>query len=398
MRVTESGRRGTVVPLTAVVMIVLLGMVAFAVDVGLMCWTKAELQNAADAGALAGAAKLIRPQVPGSQSQDAAAVQVIAEAKAEAQRFVGYHRAGGVGLTLPAQDVVVGYEAASSRGDVPAWGSGQPYPNAVQVTTRRGQEANGPVGLFFAPALGIKTWSGGATAVAYFKPGNAGVTGFTTTKAPLPKLLPITIDVNFWNTFLATGKSPDGTVHDVFTAKLPTSQQQPPANVSAGGDGVPEFQDGYPNNNSPGNFGLINLRLTNPQNDMPAFSNWILNGPSASDLDSFGASGYQATPAAPVDVKGGPGLKSSLQPDFQAIIGETRAVPLFSSYSGNGSNTFYKVVGFAAVTVVKATGRGSNLEVVLQPMILINPNATTQPGAQTVNGFIYPSTPISLTR
>ena len=50
-------------PLVAVLMVVLLGMVAFAVDVGWMGIAQAELQNAADAAALAGAGQLMDPCV-----------------------------------------------------------------------------------------------------------------------------------------------------------------------------------------------------------------------------------------------------------------------------------------------------------------------------------------------
>ena len=52
----QGRRRGVVVVQVAVLLTVLLGFVALTVDVGLMYNTKAELQAAADAAALAGAA------------------------------------------------------------------------------------------------------------------------------------------------------------------------------------------------------------------------------------------------------------------------------------------------------------------------------------------------------
>lgn len=51
-------RRGAVIVLVAVMSIVLLGFVALAVDIGYICANTAAAQNAADAGALAGAAAL----------------------------------------------------------------------------------------------------------------------------------------------------------------------------------------------------------------------------------------------------------------------------------------------------------------------------------------------------
>jgi hypothetical protein len=93
----------------------------------------------------------------------------------------------------------------------------------------------------------------------------------------------------------------------------------------------------------------------------------------------------------------GPGLHSSLSSDFQSIIGQPRIVPLFSSYSGNGSNAQYTVTGFAGVTVVSATGNGGNFQLVLQPTIVVNANATVQAGPQAGSAFIYASPPFGLT-
>jgi hypothetical protein len=303
-----------------------------------------------------------------------------------------------VTLTLPSSDVVVGYQASSGSSTLTAWAAGGTFPNTIQATTRRSSSVNGALPLFFAPILGIKTWTGGATAKATVNLTQQAVTGFSgSPTSPLPGLLPIAIDVSFWKTFLSSGKSPDGTVHDAYTASQPTSQTPAPNTVSSGADGIPEFNDAYPNSTSPGNFGLISLQNSKATSE-PTYSHWIDNGPSAADLQSFGSSGLQATPSSPATMYGGPGLKSALLSDFQSIIGQPRAVPLFSSYGGNGSNTQYTVVGFAGVTVVSATGHGSNMNIVVQPMILINKNVTTTTGVTTGSSFVYSQSPISLTK
>jgi len=51
-------RRGGIAPLTAILLIPLTGMVAFAVDLGYAKAVRSDLQNVADAAALAGAGKL----------------------------------------------------------------------------------------------------------------------------------------------------------------------------------------------------------------------------------------------------------------------------------------------------------------------------------------------------
>src|SRR6478672_4804823 len=51
-------RRGTIVPLIAITIVVLLGFVALAIDVGLMAMARTQAQNAADCAALTGARTL----------------------------------------------------------------------------------------------------------------------------------------------------------------------------------------------------------------------------------------------------------------------------------------------------------------------------------------------------
>ena len=44
--------------------------------------------------------------------------------------------------------------------------------------------------------------------------------------------MPIAIDVNYWNTFTSTGRSPDGAVHDGYAVIRPSSDASPPDNVT----------------------------------------------------------------------------------------------------------------------------------------------------------------------
>lgn len=85
-------RHGNVIVLTAIMMVVMMAFLAFAVDVGYIANTKSELRRAVDAGALAGAGRLVdgveaaRPQVInfvqrnliGARTADAANIEVTA--------------------------------------------------------------------------------------------------------------------------------------------------------------------------------------------------------------------------------------------------------------------------------------------------------------------------------
>ena len=394
-RLPRGNRRGAVIPLMAILLVVLLAIVAFVVDLGYILKTRQEMQKAADSAALAGASQLLLPQFSGTNPNTTAPV-AISNAVGEVKKYGAANEAGGVYLTLLDNDLVVGYLADPMRSqEVQPWSSGTPFPNAVRVTARRDSSVNGPLSLFFARAMAIPTWSGQMSATACASRGY-NVTGFRSSTLN-SLLLPLAINADLWASFLRTGKSADGAVHDDYTVTRASSTHTPPNNVTPTRDNIPEFSDVYPNNNAPGNFGLICLGP--PASDTPAFRNWIANGSSPSDLASFGSNGLQATPSAPATVRGGPGLKSTLQSDLQAVVGQSRIVPLFSSCTGQGSNTWYTVVGFAGVSIVKASGHGNNMQVVVQPAVVIDPtatvNGTSWSGSQS---FIYPTSPLSLIR
>src|SRR5687767_3988675 len=89
-----------VISLAAVLMVVMLGMIAFAVDIGYIAVARAELQNGADAAALAGASRLLSKAAQTGQYQDKLYFNGDNEARREAQRFGQSNRAGGRSLVL----------------------------------------------------------------------------------------------------------------------------------------------------------------------------------------------------------------------------------------------------------------------------------------------------------
>src|SRR5579872_6988230 len=86
IKASHNSRRGTVVVLTAILLIPLFAMLAFCIDLGYMVRVKADLQNAADACALAGACELMTPQFNGITNRSAAAGASITVARSEAQK------------------------------------------------------------------------------------------------------------------------------------------------------------------------------------------------------------------------------------------------------------------------------------------------------------------------
>jgi Flp pilus assembly protein TadG len=248
-------RRGAIAPLTAVLLIPLLGMVAFAVDLAWITHTQNDLQSAADAAALAGAAQLPdnfdayymasqNGQSIYSQSATQSAILTTAQnnAKSCAKQYAGYNAAGDVSsLALADADVEFGYtDASGNYTPQPAYTG---YPNTVKVILRRDNTANGPLGLFFARALGTDSVNLKATAAATIYAGN--LDSFQTANSSvMARILPMAYDVNHWNNFIQTGRGPDSNQNK--------NQNGDGNNKNQNGDGNNKNQNGDGNNNQNG--------------------------------------------------------------------------------------------------------------------------------------------------
>lgn len=146
------GRRGAVLVYSAIILVVLLGVSALAVDLGVAYLAHSQLQNVADAAALAGADKY-------REAFDEAA------AKQEAISIAAANRVLGDSQTLnPLLDVKAGsYDSAT--------GTVIPYDETmggfcVQVTARRTRASSNPIPTFFAKVLGINSVDASAGAIA----------------------------------------------------------------------------------------------------------------------------------------------------------------------------------------------------------------------------------------
>ena len=145
MRSLIRDERGASLMLVAVSMVALLGMAALAIDVGMLYEAKAQAQNAADSGALAGAGNLL--VVP----NDAPSATLVAE------RFAELHEIIKEQVQIePAADVQVDLVA-----------------QRVTVTARRITARGNAVPTFFAKILGWDVVDIQATATAEVQPASA---------------------------------------------------------------------------------------------------------------------------------------------------------------------------------------------------------------------------------
>lgn len=165
----------------AVLMTFLLVCVAVAIDVGHYMVTRNELQNVADAAALAACRQLganyqsMSPEEQSNYDCDPATIVPIAQE-------VGLNNnAGGTteGITIMDGDVIVG--DWDSREET--FTSGFHNPDAVKVTARRDASANSPITTFFAGAVARLTGSeGNFDTIPVVREATAALTGQGTTE------------------------------------------------------------------------------------------------------------------------------------------------------------------------------------------------------------------------
>ncbi len=161
-------QRGVAAMTIAMMGTVLVGMAAFAIDIGHAVVTRNELQNAADAAALAagttlGMTYLDMPETdqqdmdrPLSGDEEGAVLNGAIEAA------LGNSASDVDNLLLDQGDMQLGIWDMASQTFTP----GNVRPNAIQVTVRRDEAANGPISTFLAGVLGVHELNVTATAIA----------------------------------------------------------------------------------------------------------------------------------------------------------------------------------------------------------------------------------------
>jgi len=333
-------RAGTIVILFALMLMLLLGVVALAVDYGYLCVVRGQLQRTADAAALAGASALYKVDGSLETSWYCLSPDPV-DARLQARQYVRANPAAAkdadVGLNVenaPGGDILLGHLFYPQDLQEPLNLAFDP-PNSVRVrvpfTT---SHANGSVGLFFAKALGIY---------------DADVEAAATATTWYPALLPFATSAENWDS-LALGGVGDNYAYRPGQGSL---------GVVAGPDGVSEIVM-YPGTwdgteMPPGNFGLIQI---GPEGDvMTVVRRQIDMGPSVGDMDVHGgelASGDQ--------VPGRTGIKSSAKTaflggwadgrNFGGMLGRARMLPLYEHVSGNGANAVFTLTRFVAVRVM----------------------------------------------
>lgn len=362
--IRDRSRKGNIIVLSAIMMVMTAAFVAFGVDLGALYVARCELQRAADAAALSAAWELIDEDALTRNSN----YPLLKEgARNTAISFATMNKVLGKTLYIPSSDVDVGYiEDPTSAGaslDVVATEA----PNAVRVRVKRTSLQNGPISFGFAKVLGIFSEDLEAEATA------ALLTNFGGFRAPSDGgnlgILPIALDQETWNSMLSGGGS-DNWAWDESTQT-----------VSVGSDGIKEVNL-YPiGNGSPGNRGTVDIGSNS--NSTADLSRQIVQGITPCDLDHHGGE-LKFDNNGKLFLNGDTGISAGIKDDLASIKGQPRAIPIFTQVQGPGNNATYTIVKFVGIRIldVKLTGSQSSKRVLVQPATMVARGAipTSEPG------------------
>ncbi len=382
MRLHQARRRrtGSILVLTAVMMVLMFALLAFAVDIGYVTLIRTQMQSVADAAAMAATWELLDSR---TLTPSASAASVQDAAKTSARYYTQLNPVGQVPLTLADGDITFGRLNVLAGLGAPLTFTDPNSFNATRVLVRRTVDSNDEVTTFFVRVMGINSFASRAEATAVF------IDNFVGFKLPpLGKgnlnVLPFALDKQTWDALLA------GNCTDNWTWHEQSSQ------IAAGPDGIQEvnlFPQGT--DDAPGNRGTVDIGNNN--NSTCDIARQILEGVSAADLESLGGK-LELGPDGALELNGDTGISAGMKNELAAIRGQPRIIPIFSTAVGPGNNAQYTIVGFAGVRIMEVvlTGKMSSKRVIIQPArVDVYGGIPAGDGAQT-SYFLY--SPVWLVR
>jgi Flp pilus assembly protein TadG len=380
-RPSAARRRGAISVLAAFMSVMVLGMVAFAVDVGYVLSTKQELQRTADAAALAACWDYAKSLSTGASASDA-----MAAGRATAFTYAHNNVVAGVQPSISQNtgnsasgDLVFGY-VADLYATNPSLNTASPSVfNACRLKVRRDATLNGRTPYFFAKIFGLSGQDLDAEATAAFVRNIAGFKA--STNGTNLDVLPYALDIETWNALLA------GNASDQWTWN-PTTKT-----ITSGSDGVKEVNLFPQGTGSPGNRGTIDIGSSN--NSTADIARQIVSGISAADLAHHGGK-LEFDEHGELALNGDTGISAGVKDELASIAGKPRLIPIFSKVVGPGNNATYTIVHWAGIRImeVKLTGAMSQKRVIVQPAPMVIPGAI----ASTSNTSSYAYTPIVLVK
>lgn len=339
-------RRGNILVLTAVMMVVLFGLVAFSVDLGMAMVNRTEMQRSADAAAIAAVNELLDQQM-----LDPMGMQSEAAARQTAVQFAWLNAVGAESPHVPSSDVEIGVMLDRTDRNSPIIpGSG--LSNAARVKVKRTADVNGETPYFFAPVFGHSGVAQEVQATAAYL---SAFRGFAVAShGGNLGILPFALDNDTWED-LQNKLTRDDWTWDPETKT-----------ISPGADGILEVNLFPQDIGAPGNRGTVDIG--HGGNSNADIKRQILEGISPQDLEYHGGK-LEFDSNGELHLNGDTGISAAVKAQLESIKGEPRIIPIFESASGNGNNTNYTITKFVGIRVMEVhlTGKMSKKRVIVQP-------------------------------
>ncbi len=345
-------RKGNILVLSAVLMVMIMAMLAFAVDLGYLYVAREEMQRSADSAALAAAWDLVDH---GALTGDSNVYVMEESARSRAVQYASLNQVLRQSPGLASEDVVVGFLPDPSDPTTSIDQSGTNTPNTVWVRVRRTEDQNGRIPFFMARVLGIDSMNAEVEATAALM---NSFKGFQTPSSGNLSMLPFALDQDTWNDLLGGV----GTDDWKWDAEL--------GEVRPGPDGILELNLFPQGTGSPGNRGTIDIGSSN--NSTADIARQIVEGVSPADLEHHGGK-LEFDDNGELPLNGDTGISAGVKDELESIKGLPRIIPIFSEVSGPGNNAMYTIVQFAGIRImeVKLTGKQSGKRVMVQPANIV---------------------------
>jgi Flp pilus assembly protein TadG len=368
-------RRGAVTVLAALFSIVLLGVVAFAVDIGYVLSCKEEMQRTADSAALAAAWDYGKQLSEGQPSY-----QAVTSARGVAVNYASYNKVGNNGPTVqsnsgnsPDGGIVFGY-VSDLGGSATTFETGDSsLYNAVRVKVERNSSVNGQVPLFFAKIFGRSGQDLTSEATAAIV---RDIAGFKTPAGGGNlDLLPFALDEDTYNAWV------NGSGSDNY------SYNESTGSISSGSDGFREVNLYPQGTGSPGNRGTVDIGGAN--NSTSDLARQILHGISPQDLVDLGVP-LQFDECGKLYLNGDTGISAGVKDELADIKGQPRVIPIFREVNGPGNNAIYTIVKWCGIRIVdvKLTGSMKSKHLTIQhaPVVVSGVIPATETGSSS---YVY---------
>ncbi len=385
-------RKGAVIVMVAVLLVVLLGCVALAVDIGYLYVARTELQRTADAAAMAGALALGRSSSDGASGDYH---QSSEEVYSEAEKYASLNAAVAQGVVLNRNsDITIGYLQFPHNLNAALQIVPLDQANAVQVIARRSSNTGGEIPLFFAPLWGIDSSAVSASAIAVLDDRFYAYAPRTWGGTPV---IPFAVDEDVWNDQIVNRHGPDEYSYDSDSESvLPFPDDNPEIRLFPEQLG-PSPHGGQPDDEGAGagNFGLLHIGSSQGALGTSTIVRQIADGISADDLTDMTGEPmirfYEQVSGTPVtynavcyDVLGDPGIRAGVEDAMMDKIGEVVGFFLYRSVTEQGSNAVFDIAGmrFGRVMQVElsgSVGRTTMKAIIIQPVCYYGPDILTSP-------------------